>query len=368
MPLSPQQFVPRPRALPMDSVTTDTVAASPSTQATDTLSFTDALRSDSTFHWFSDPSELSSFAQQLRADLLDPALWMGLLGTLLHILIILILAWASVRAISKVATRSIRRYEDLPALHPRRQRALTISNLLKSTARYVIWPIAIIMMLSELHVDVGALIATAGIAGLAIGFGAQTLVKDVISGVFLLFDDTIHVGDLVRIGTDVGTVEEIGIRLIRVRKFDGEMMMIPAGELRTFGNKSIGYVRAIVEVGLSYEQDLDTLLPIIERVAHEWAAERPDILLEEAPQVQSVMSFGESSVNVRVVIQVTPGEQFQAERDLRLKLKQEFDRLGIEIPFPRRTVYMRQEETRPPRTVQDDSPPTPPPDEPAGSD
>jgi small conductance mechanosensitive channel len=226
------------------------------------------------------------------------------------------------------------------------------------------------MILSEVHVDVGALIATAGIAGLAIGFGAQTLVKDVISGVFLLFDDTIHVGDLIRIGNDVGTVEEIGLRLIRVRKFDGELMMIPAGELRTFGNKSIGYVRVIVEIGLSYEQDLDTLLPVIERIAHEWATEHQDILLEESPQVQSVMSFGESSVNVRVVAQVVPGEQFQAERDLRLKLKQEFDRIGIEIPFPRRTIYMRQEESAPSRTVQDDvSPPDRPTTEPPeGSD
>ena len=359
LPSSPQ-FVPRPRSVPPDTVAADTLATD-TTGADTTLSFVDALRTDSTLFRLSDPANLSELADEMQSILLDPALWIGLLGILLHIVIISALAWVSIRTIDKVTQRSIRRYEELPPIHPRRQRALTISNLLKSSARYVIWPIAIIMILSELNVDVGALIATAGIAGLAIGFGAQTLVKDVISGIFLLFDDTIHVGDLVRIGTDMGTVEEIGLRLIRVRKFDGEVLMIPAGELRMFGNRSVGFVRAIVEIGLSYEQDLDSLLPIIQRIANEWAEERRDILLEENPQVQSVMSFGESSINVRVAVQMVPGEQWQAERDLRLMLKKEFDRLGIEIPFPRRTVYMRQDADRPSRQVQDD---VPPPEEP----
>jgi small conductance mechanosensitive channel len=237
-------------------------------------------------------------------------------------------------------------------LDPRRQRVYTIGNLLTSAARYVIWPIAVIMILSELNINVGALVATAGIAGLAFGFGAQTLVKDVIAGIFLLFDDTIHVGDLVRIGNEAGTVEDIGVRLIRVRKFDGEVLMVPAGELRIFGNKSIEFARVIVPVGLSYEQDIDTILPVMERVASEWAASvDEDILLDEAPTVQGLMDFGDSSVTARIVAKVRPGEQFQAERDLRLRLKSAFDALGIEIPFPRRTVYTRTESDLPPASI-----------------
>ena len=267
----------------------------------------------------------------------------GILVTILQIVVVLVLAWLIIRTVDKGTRSWIKHFEALPAIHPRRQRALTTSSLLTSSARYIVWPIALIMVLSELNIDVAAMIATAGVAGLAIGFGAQTFVKDVISGIFLLFDDTIHVGDMVKIGGEEGTVEFIGIRLIKVRKFNREMLMVPAGELRIFGNLSIGYARVIVEVGLSYEQDLETILPVLERIAHTWAEAHREILLEEEPQVQAVTHFADSSINARIVVKVQPGDQFEAERALRRMLKQEFDRQGIEIPFPHRTVYMRQE-------------------------
>jgi small conductance mechanosensitive channel len=274
------------------------------------------------------------------------------------LIIILIIAFSAflLRLIGKIARQWAARFEDLPPLHPRRQRALTIGNLFTSTARYIIWPLAFITILTEFDVNVGALIATAGVAGFAIGFGAQTLVRDVISGIFLLFDDTIHVGDLVRIGTDEGVVEYIGIRLLKVRKFNGELMMVPAGELRIFGNRSIDYARVIVEVGLSYEQDVDAILPVMEQVAQAWAEEHSGILLGEEPQIQALTQLGDSAVMARIVAKVVPGEQFEGERQLRKLLKRTFDEWGIEIPFPRRTIYMRQETAPPPRAAQ------PPPD------
>lgn len=299
-----------------------------------------------------EPMTLAELAGDLRATLGDPALWMDLLGTLFQIVLIAALAVGLLRLIDRAIAHWRERVEDLPVLDPRRQRILTSSNLLRSAARYVIWPIAAIMILSELNVDVGALVATAGIAGLALGFGAQTLVQDVISGIFLLFDDTIHVGDLVRIGNDTGTVEEIGVRLIRVRKFDGELLMVPAGELRVFGNKSIAFARVVVPVGLSYEQDVDTVLPVMQRVADAWAeTAEADLLPDEPPTVQALMDFGDSAVTARIVAKVKPGTQFDAERDLRLRLKRAFDARGIEIPFPRRTLYVRQEQDLPPASI-----------------
>jgi small conductance mechanosensitive channel len=226
---------------------------------------------------------------------------------------------------------------------------VTLGNLLQSIAGYVVWAVAGITVLSEVGLDIGALIATAGIAGLAIGFGAQTLVKDVIGGVFLLFDDILHVGDLVTISGHTGTIEEIGVRLIKLRKFDGELVMIPAGEVRIFGNKSVQWARAIVPVGLSYGQDIDDILPIMERVANEWAADHQEILLEDSPQVQGLMDFGDSSVTARVVVRVKPGEQYAAERELRQRLKRAFDEKGVEIPFPQRTTHVVQSEA-PPRS------------------
>jgi small conductance mechanosensitive channel len=218
-----------------------------------------------------------------------------------------------------------------------------VADLLGSVSKYVVWGIATIMLLEAVGFDIGPLLAGAGIAGLALGFGAQTLVKDVISGLFLLFDNTIGVGDLIRFNQDEGEVEYVGLRLIKVRKFNGELLMIPAGELRVFGNRSIGFARAIVDVGLSYEQDVNEALKALEEVAREWAGTDPAraAMIEEAPQVQAVTSLGDSAVTARVVVKTRPGAQFQAERDLRRLIKARFDEMGIEIPFPRRTVYVR---------------------------
>lgn len=355
------------RLLPRQ-ITPDTLQQADTLALDDTLTLIDRLRADSSLYLTNPASEVRTMFRTLRENLLDPAIWFGLLGIAVRIVVVMLLAYFAIRIVDRVTRQWTQRFTELPAIHPRRQRAFTISHLISSTTRYVAWPIALIMILSEIGVDIGALIATAGIAGLAIGFGAQTLVKDVISGVFLLFDDSIHVGDVVRIGSDMGTVEHIGVRLIKVRKFDGELMMVPAGELRIFGNKSIGYARVIVEVRLPYEQDLETILPIMQRVANEWAETRRDILLEEAPQVQAITQFAESSVNTRIVVMVTPGEQWAAERELRILLKRAFDQLGIEIPFPRSTLYVRQGDERPPRSIVDPSLNAPSDTDAAGSD
>jgi len=278
--------------------------------------------------------------------------WEPIIAGGVRIVLILVAGLVVLRLIKRATNRWIEGVQELEARDPRRQRATTLGNLLQSMAEYVVWPIVAIMVLSEVGLDVGALLATAGVAGLAIGFGAQTLVKDVIGGIFLLFDDIIHVGDLVNIGSTTGTVEEIGVRLVKVRKFDGELVMIPAGEIRTFGNRSVNWARVVVPVGLSYDQDVDAVLPVINEVAQAWASENEDILLEEAPQVQGLLDFGDSSVTARVVVQVTPGEQFAAERELRMRLKRAFDERGVEIPFPQRTVHVLEDASGPARTPE----------------
>ena len=284
----------------------------------------------------------------------DMSLWVQLGKAVLSVAIIIALALLVLGVLRRLTKRWKDSVIDLPAIDPRRQRALTVSNLIMSAAKYIVWTFAVIMVLAEIGLDIGPLLAGAGIAGLAIGFGAQTLVKDVISGVFLLFDDIIHVGDLVTFGGTTGTVEGISLRLIKVRKFDGELVMIPAGELRTFGNKSVGFARAIVPVGVSYEQDLDEILEVLDEVAQEWAAipENKEVMLEEKPLVQAVMELGESSVTARIVVQVIPGDQFPAERAMRKMIKRRFDERGIEIPFPRRTIYVRNETEPPSRTIK----------------
>lgn len=268
--------------------------------------------------------------------------WSAVLAhTATRVVLILIVAFVMTRVIRRLTRRWVRRAEALPISLPRRQRLITSAHLVYSLGHYTIWPIALIMILSEFQINVGPLLASAGIAGLAIGFGAQTLVRDVISGLFLLFDDTIRVGHLITFQNETGSVEHIGLRLIRIRKLNGEVVMIPAGELRVFTNKSLGYARAVVEVGVAYEQDIEAVLPVMERVAREWMESHTELTLESDPTVQAITQFGDSSVMVRLMFKVVPGEQFDAERDLRRNIKAAFDEAGIEIPFPRRTLYIK---------------------------
>lgn len=258
----------------------------------------------------------------------------------LKIIFIVAFSWAVIKLVDRSLRVWNRRFEDLPNISPRRQRALTISTLMSSVVRYTVGGIALITILGVLNIDVAALVATAGIAGIAIGFGAQSLVKDFIGGMLLLFDDTIHVGDLIRVGTEEGTVEEIGIRTIKIRRFNGELLMIPAGDLRTFGNRSIDFVRAIVPVGLSYGQDVNRIMAVMQQVADAYAQEHRDILLDEEPMVHAITNFSESSVDARIVVKLRPGEQFEAERELRRLIKEAFDEQGVNIPFPQRTLHV----------------------------
>jgi len=286
------------------------------------------------------PASPNPVQQAFEGGVLDLSTWISIGQTSLTIVVIIVMAWLIISFADKSTHRWAARFDELPLIHPRRQRAFTIKSLLLSTVRYIVWPLAFITVLDQLNVDVAALVATAGIAGIAIGFGAQSLVKDVISGVLLLFDDSIHVGDLVRIGTEEGIVEYIGVRLIKVRRFNGELLMVPAGELRMFGNRSIDFARVIVPVGMSYGDDHERVMQVMEKVALEWADEHRDILKEENPLVQGITDFADSSVNARVVVMVTPGEQWESERQLRRAIKTAFDKEGIDIPFPQRTLHI----------------------------
>jgi hypothetical protein len=201
------------------------------------------------------PSPITHHSSMPFLNRLADAEWIDLAGRLLSVAVVLALALVVLGLVGRIRRRMVRRVDDLPSLDPGRQRALTVAALLQSTARYVVWGIATVMILGQLGMDIAPILAGAGVAGLAVGFGAQTLVKDVIAGVFLLFDNTLHVGDQITHAGHTGEVEYIGLRLVKIRTFDGELVMIPAGELRTFGNRSVGYSRAIVNVPIPAGED-----------------------------------------------------------------------------------------------------------------
>lgn len=214
----------------------------------------------------------------------------------------------------------------------------TIAPLLKSLLKYSTIFVAGVLVLRAMGVDPTPIIAGAGVIGLAVGFGAQTLVKDVIAGFFLLFEGVIAVGDVITFGASGGVVEEVGLRVTKYRTFSGELWVIPNGEIRAFGNFNRQWTRAVVPVGVAYEQDVGKAMRILEEVGKQWAEERRDIVLEE-PEVQGILAFDDSSISLRLVVKVRPLQHWVAERQLRCRIKEAFDREGIEIPFPRRVIY-----------------------------
>ena len=263
-------------------------------------------------------------------------------GKFITIIIILVVAKIALSVINKLIEKSLTPLKKSKNYEKRISRANTLIPLLQSISKYVIYFISGVMVLRELGVDTTAIIASAGVVGLAIGFGAQSLVKDVLSGAFLLFEGIISVGDSVNIGEHSGTVEVIGLRNIHLRKFSGELRVIPYGEVASFGNFNKGYMRAIVEVGIAYEQDVERGMKALEEIANKWTEENKDIVLEP-PIVQGVLSLGSSDVTLRIAIKVKPMTHWGAERELKRRIKDTFDEKGIEIPFPRQVIYLRKE-------------------------
>ena len=266
-------------------------------------------------------------------------------GKLISIIIILVVARIALSIIGKLIEKSLTPLKKSKNYQKRISRANTLIPLLQSISKYVIYFIAVVMVLKELGVDTTAIIASAGVVGLAIGFGAQSFVKDIISGALLLFEGVISVGDSVNISEHSGTVEVISLRNIHLRKFSGELRVIPYGEVASFGNFNRGYMRAVVEVGIAYEQDVERGMKALEEIANKWAEENKDIVLEP-PIIQGVLSLGSSDVTLRIAIKVKPMTHWGAERELKRRIKDTFDKKGIEIPFPRQVVYLRREKNK----------------------
>mgnify|MGYP000889985479 CR=1 FL=1 len=200
------------------------------------------------------------------------------------------------------------------------------------------------MALDQLGVSIAALLAGAGVVGLAVGFGAQNLVKDCISGFFLILDGVIAEGDIVHVdGTD-GTVEKVGLRMTHVRAFNGQLWYLPNGEIKRVGNWNRDWARVVVQVGLAYEQEVSRGLEALARIGKQWAEEHAELVLEP-PEAQGVMGLNGSDVTVRLVIKIdnSTKQLWPAERELRKRVKEAFDREGIEIPFARQVLYLRKE-------------------------
>ncbi|HEV3225619.1 MAG TPA: mechanosensitive ion channel family protein [Acidimicrobiales bacterium] len=284
-------------------------------------------------------------------------------GAPLRILFILVLAMV----VSRLARRAIRRFTNtisgaaagVGRYHTIRERApsvliptegseraasraQTIGSVLRSLSTAVIYSIAGVTILGELGINLGPLVASAGIAGVAVGFGAQSLVKDFLSGVFMLMEDQYGVGDIIDAGEAKGTVEAVGLRTTRLRDVEGTVWYIPNGQINRVGNKSQEWARALVDVSVAYDTNLRQAEAIIKDVADSmWHDSEWSTRLLEEPEIWGVEHLGANGIDIRLGIKTRPSEQFTVMRELRTRLKERFDDEGIETSSPQRTLWVQ---------------------------
>ncbi|MEZ5078885.1 MAG: mechanosensitive ion channel family protein [Solirubrobacterales bacterium] len=223
------------------------------------------------------------------------------------------------------------------------QRIEALTGVLRSMVTFVVWLIAAFMMLGAVGISLAPLLAGAGVIGVALGFGSQSLVKDFLSGIFILVEDQFGVGDIVDIEGEVeGVVEGVSLRTTRLRSVDGVVWHVPNGEIRMVGNMSQHWSRSLLDVEVAYDTDIDHAKAVVKEVADRLWKEDPAVL--EEPEMWGVEQLGASGIVLRLVVKTTPKEQWRVARQLRERIKRSFDEEGIEIPFPQQAIWYRGQE------------------------
>ena len=261
---------------------------------------------------------------------------LGILQALGRVVIIIVAAVVAKRMTRALVDRYFLKRLDERRVYFEEKRARTLAILVKSVVTYVIDFIVILSILSVFNVPIESVLAAAGIVGLAVGFGAQNLVRDVITGFFIVFEDQFAVGEHVKVNGKEGVVEEMGLRVTKIRSFSGELHIIPNGVISEVTNLSRGPIRVMFEVEVAYEEDIDHVLSVLKEITERAAAEMD--AFQEGPKVLGVNTLGASGVSVLIWGRTTPGEQWAAGRELKRRIKVGLDEAGIEIPYPRQVI------------------------------
>jgi len=262
---------------------------------------------------------------------------------LISVAIIWVLAWVGMQVVKLIARRIIAAVDDGDdsTMTLAEKRGHTVAQLLRSVGRVLMIVLALLLTLN-LFIDIAPLLAGAGILGLAFSFGAQSLVKDVITGFFLLVDNSIAVGDVVEIAGKSGSVERVNLRVVQLRGLDGSVHIVPNGQISVVSNMTRGWSRAVVDLGVAYETDIDHALAIVNDEARRMAADDHwKSRLDGPPEVLGVQSLGDNAVTLRVLLRTLPGRQWEVGREFRRRIKDRFDREQIEIPFPQQTIHVK---------------------------
>ncbi|GAB3470738.1 mechanosensitive ion channel family protein [Kineococcus endophyticus] len=323
-----------------------------------------------------DSAEAQAGASDVVAFLLDKPL---------KVVVVLLVCWIArylaMRLIGRVATgiatgagrlgggRRNGLLESSPLLNERRQqRAETLASVLKSTVTFVLGMLAILVVLDTVGIAIAPFLASAGIAGVALGFGAQALVKDFLSGIFMLAEDQYGVGDSVDLGDAAGTVEAVGLRVTRLRDVKGTVWYVRNGEILRVGNQSQGWARAVVDVSVAYGENLARAQEVLQRLAdHLVEEEEWKPLVLDKPEVWGVEQMTTDGIVLRLVVKTAPLQQWAVQRELRRRIKAAFDAEGIEFPLAQRVFLRHDDAPRQARPLADPNaavaPQPPPPSE-----
>ena len=295
-------------------------------------------------HLALDVRAISTYSEDLQKWLLTSGV---------RIVVILVVAvflrWVLQRAITRVVRRTVdsslhTRLGDNRAARMlasasgatherRRQRVETLGSVLRSIVTAVVMGIAVLMILAEFNLNLGPLLASAGVAGVALGFGAQSLVKDFLSGMFMLIEDQYGVGDFIDTGEAVGTVEEVTLRVTRLRDSSGVAWYVRNGEITRIANKSQGWSTAVVDLPVSYSENIERVQGIINDVVRSvWEDEKWRAVLLEEPTVAGVEQISGTQVTIRVFAKTATNEQFGVQREIRERTKRAFDAEGVRAP------------------------------------
>ncbi len=270
------------------------------------------------------------FVREVLRELTSPAHVAGAVRTLASVALIAAAAAAVVSLSRRVLDRLLRPLPGVRDYEAKLARARTLASLAHSVVRYTVYFVALVMVLRQVNVDAAAVIASAGIAGLAVGLGAQTLVRDSLAGFFLLLDGGLQVGDVVSVGGEVGQVEQITLRNTQIRRYTGELVTIPNGEITRFANLSRGYLRAVVLVTLPADADLAAAAAVAREVAQNWASHHPDQVTGPV-EVDPLVELSSAGATLRVAVPVLPAFRAEAERQLRWRLREALREAGLVV-------------------------------------
>lgn len=278
----------------------------------------------------------------MRGELGEILLWLKTSG--LRLLVIAIGSFLLIRLLRAVAERipNLMAAGGEPGITEREKRARTAASLIRTVGTTLVVIVAVMMAFREIGLDITPLIAGAGVAGLAIGFAAQSLIKDIIAGFFILLDDQFHVGDVIQAAGVSGQVEQMTLRMTIIRDLQGTVHFIPNGEIKVVSNLTKEWSRAVLEIGVGYEEDVDRVIALLSEIGRSLAEDESfGKLVLEPPQVLGVEALTDSQVTIRMLTKTVPFKQWEVARELRRRIKTRFDREGIRTPYPHRVIITR---------------------------